>query len=189
MAATIFNSAILTIFLALSSAILSGKHHDLPAKCKDSIGKQSWFDLSRDLIASRRKLYRLPAPTRPICVWQKHGDICLFLPFSHQDITIAMDIKIQPGPYSLIPNSIGLRSLQQSQPIHAISGSIVNSNFPAKNTVYNYSRHHLLELHSRAPVSTNLFLSLKDLGILRTRRVRAGKKAKQRSCAIPVILG
>ena len=174
MAATIFNSAILTIFLALSSAILSGKH---------------WFDLSRDLIASRRKLYRLPAPTRPICVWQKHGDICLFLPFSHQDITIAMDIKIQPGPYSLIPNSIGSRSLQQSQPIHAISGSIVNSNFPAKNIVYSYSRHQLLELRSRAPVSTNLFLSLKDLGILRTRRVRAGKKAKQRSCAIPVILG
>ena len=32
MAAMIFSSAILTIFLALSNAILPRKHHDLPAK-------------------------------------------------------------------------------------------------------------------------------------------------------------
>ena len=190
MATMIFSSAILTILLALSSAILSWKHHDLPAKYENFTGKQSWFRLSRDLIVNRRKLYRLPAPTRSICVWQKHGEICLFLPFSHRDITIAMDIEIQPGPYSLIPNSTGSRSLQYSQLIHTdFDGSTVNFNFPARNAVYHYSRQQLLNLRSRPPVSTNLFLSLNGLGILKTRRVRAGKTAKQRTSTIPVIIG
>ena len=72
------------------------------------------------VIVNRGKLHCLPVPTRPICVWQKHGEICLFLSFSHQDITIAMDIQIQPGPCSQIPKSTGLsQSLQQSQPIQA----------------------------------------------------------------------
>ena len=183
----IFSSAILAILLALSSTILLWKHHNLPAKYEDFTGKQSWFGLSRDLIVNRRKLYRLPAPTRSICVWQKHGEICLFPPFSHQDIRIAMDIEIQPGPYSPIPGS---RSLQYSQLIHTtFDGSTVNFNFPARNTAYHYSRQQLLNLRSLAPVSTNLFLSLKGLGILKTRRVRAGKTEKQRTSAIPVIIG
>ena len=190
MAAMIFSSAILTIFLALISTILPWKHHDLPAKYENFTGKQSWFGLSRDFIVNRRKLYRLPAPTHSICVWQKHGEICLFLPFSNQDIKIAMDIEIQPGPYSLMPISTGSRSLQYSLLIHTtFDGSTVNFNFPARNTVYDYSRQQLLNLRSWAPVSTNLFLSLKGFGILKTRRVRAGKTAKQRTSAIPVILG
>ena len=101
-----------------------------------------------------------------------------------------MDIEIQPGPYSLILNSTGSRSLQYSQLIHTtFDGSTVNFNFPARNAVYHYSRQQLLNLRSRPPVSTNLFLSLKGLGILKTRRVRAGKTAKQRTSTIPVIIG
>ena len=181
MAALIFNSVILTIFLTLSVTIFPGKHHDLQAKCKSFTGKQSWIGLSRDLIVNRRKLYRLPAPFRSICVWQKHGEICLFLPFSHQDITIAMDIEIHPGPCRQIPNSTSSRNLQQSQSlIHATSGLTVNFNSPAKNIVHNYSRQQLLAFRSRAPVSRNLFISLKNLGILRTHHVRAGKTVKQR---------
>ena len=190
MAAMIFSSAILTIFLALSSAILPWKHHNLPAKYEDFTGKQSWFGLSQDFIVNRRKLYRLLAPTRSICVWQKHGEICLFLPFSHQDITIAMDIELQPGPYSHISNSTGSRSLQYIQVIHTtFDGSTVNFNFPTRNIVHHYSKQQLLNLCSRAPASTILFLSLKGLGILKTRWVRAGKTAKQRTSAIPVIIG
>ena len=188
MAATIFSSAIFITFLALTSAILSGKYHDSSAICKGSIGKQLCFDL----IVNRRKLHRLPVPTRPICVWQKHGEICFFLPFSHQDITIAMDIEIQPGPCSHFPNSTGLsQGLQQSQPFQATIRSIVNLNLNslAKHTDYKYSRQQLLELRSRTPVPRNFFLSLKDLGILRTRRVRAGVTAKQRPRRIPVVFG
>ena len=52
-----------------------------------------------NLIVNRRKLYRVSAvPKRPISVWQKHGEICLYLPTSPKDITIAMDVEIQPGP-------------------------------------------------------------------------------------------
>ena len=54
MAATIFSSAIFTIFLALTSAILSGNYHDSSAICKGFIGKQFCFDL----IVNRRKLHR-----------------------------------------------------------------------------------------------------------------------------------
>ena len=158
----------------------------MSAICKGFVRKQFCFDL----IVNRRKLHRLPVPTRPICVWQKHGEICLLLPFSHQDITIAEDIEIQPGPCSQIPNSTGLsQSLQQSQPVQATIRSIVNLNSPAKHTDYKYSRQQLLELRSRTPVSRNLFLSLKDLGILRTRRVHAGVTAKQRPRCIPVVFG
>ena len=111
-------------------------------------------------------------------------------PFSHQDITIAMDIEIQPGPCSHIPNSTGLsQSLQQSQPIQATIRSILNLNSPAKHSDYEYSRKQLLDLRSGTPLSRNLFLSLKDLGILRARRVRAGVTAKQRSRCIPVVFG
>ena len=85
---------------------------------------------------NRGKLHCLPVP-----FWQKHGEICLFLSFSQQDITIAMDIQIQPGSCSQIPKSTGLsQSLQQSQPIQATIRSIANLNSPAKHTDYKFSR-------------------------------------------------
>ena len=37
---------------------------------------------------------------RPLNVWQKHGQICICLPDSTKDITIFVDVELNPGPTS-----------------------------------------------------------------------------------------
>ena len=93
---------VLTVFLVFNSEVLSGEHHDSSVTFKVFIGKQTIFNL----IVNRRKLSRLLVPNRAISVWQKHGEICLFLPYSFKDITIAMDVEIQPGQYSKLTGQI-----------------------------------------------------------------------------------
>ena len=108
------------------------------------------------VIVNRGKLHCLPVSPRPICVWQKHGEICLFLSFSHQDITIPMDIQIQPGPWSQIPKSTGLsQSLQQSQPIQATP---MQHNRQFSQLSENYMRK-LIKLD---PMTTPLFVNCID---------------------------
>ena len=59
-----------------------------------------------------------------------------------------MDIEIQPGPCSQIPNSTRLsQSLQQSQPTQATIRSIVNLNSPAKHTDYKYQDNYWNFVH------------------------------------------
>ena len=172
---------VLTVFLVFNSEVLSGEHHDSSVTFKVFIGKQTIFNL----IVNRRKLSRLLVPNRAISVWQKHGEICLFLPYSFKDITIAMDVEKQPGPYSELTGQI-----QQSFPISIYSSfsSILKSS--ANDTVLNYSRQQLLALRLRSSFSLprNLFQCLKDVGILRTRRVRAGVRVRQKLRKIQVIL-
>lgn len=95
MAATSFSSVLITMFLVFHLLILSRIRCD--STHDDAIGL--FAKQNCNLIVNRKKFYRVSAvPKRPICVWQKHGEICLYLPALPKDITIAMDVEIQPGP-------------------------------------------------------------------------------------------
>lgn len=43
-------------------------------------------------------------PSRPICVWTKHGHLCYLLPW--KDITIYMDVELNPGPDNTARNYV-----------------------------------------------------------------------------------
>lgn len=51
----------------------------------------------------------------------------------------------------------------------------------------NYSRSHLFGLKSKYFVSPELFLRLKEIGILKTRRTRAGCRMSSKISPVPVI--
>ena len=43
-------------------------------------------------------------PSRPICAWTKHGHLCYLLPW--KDITIYMDVELNPGPDNTARNYV-----------------------------------------------------------------------------------
>ena len=43
-------------------------------------------------------------PSRPICAWSKHGHLCYLLPW--KDITIYMDVELNPGPDNTTRNHV-----------------------------------------------------------------------------------
>ena len=49
----------------------------------------------------KRKLFVL----RPVCLWTKHGYLCYSLPVKI-DLTVYMDVELNPGPTSLSSRSI-----------------------------------------------------------------------------------
>ena len=182
MAATSFSSVFITMFLVFHLLILLRIHCD--SSHDDVIC--SFAKQNCNLIVNRRKLYRVSAvPKRPISVWQKHGEICLYLPTSPKDITIAMDVEIQPEPCAELQDTKNLIA-ETCLPAGNRDSSCLN--FPAKNNI-NYSRQQLFNYRLRFPVSQKLHMSLKHLGILKTRRVRAGRSTKRRSGRIPELLG
>ena len=68
--------------------------------------------LIRDLIVNRRKLHRFSVPTRPICVWQKHGEICLFLPIlGTLSIDDEMGQRRRPEVKFSRPKLLGMRKV------------------------------------------------------------------------------
>ena len=84
-----------------------------------------------NLIINRRKLCQVSAvPKSPISIWQKHGEICLYLPTSPKDITIAMDVEIQPGPCVEVQDSI--KNLMAETCLPAGNRDSLCLNFPAK---------------------------------------------------------
>ena len=111
--------------------------------------------------------------------WSKHGQTSLVISESGHllDLRICMDIHPNPGwdCDELIPRATSTRQ----------DG---NLNFPA-NTHIKYSRRQLLSFKSRAAVPDNLFNLLKTQGILKSRRVRAGRLHKQRIRPISTLLG
>ena len=152
----------------------------------DLIGKHCSFNL----IVKRRNSNRWAFPSCPISVWQKHGEICLLLPSSYIDITVAMEVEIQPGPSTHIYHSTTSNNLYAtSSQISALSSACINFSFPAKTTV-NYSSQHLLDFKSRFPLSRSLScLVLKDLRLVRTCCVSALAIVKRNSWHISVISG
>ena len=98
---------------------------------------------------------------------------------------------MQPGPYTQPDISHSLSDMFfRSTQFHAFNRLVTNLNFPAKiDNNYTYTRKQLLNLRINASVSRNLILTLKDLGILKTRRVRSGKLVKSKSYSISTICG
>ena len=181
MAATKFYSCFFMLFLTFILSLLSTE-------------TQFYFFNQSGLLVSgfgqrfrimRRNNFRQSVPCRPISMWQKHGEICLYLPYSHQDITIAMDVEIQPGPHSE-PDKPDKYSYMASYSKRSAVLGCLNTNLNLNN---HYTKQKLLTLRSHIPVSTNVYQTLKDLRILKTRRSRAGKLVKSRSRSIPTILG
>ena len=87
---------IFMLFFAFNALILPRYVRVYSGICRNCTGKRS----GPTYLIIRRNICRQSVSSRPISVWQKHGEICLYLPFSHQDITIAMDVERQPGPYT-----------------------------------------------------------------------------------------
>ena len=142
MAALYFSFISFIVFLVLNFCNLSKVHQDYSVNGTYFIGKPCSFNL----IVKRRNFNRRAVPSRPISVWQKHGEICLLLPYSHIDITVAMDVEIQPGPSNQIHRFITSNNLYATSPhISAFSIAVGNFNFPAKSSL-NYSTQHLLDL-------------------------------------------
>ncbi len=118
---------------------------------------------------------------------QKHGSTCLILcskPFK-MDLLVHVDVAINPGPYNPQVKSIQARNYLQVCCVQSPT-RLANPSFNAKIT---YSKQQLFICRSRLSIPKTLFMSLKELGILKTCRVRAGLSAKSKTRAIPVICG
>ena len=119
-------------------------------------------------------------PHRPVTTWLKHGFVCVFLP--RKDLTIFMDIELNPGPLHLSSSSF--------QPISALH----KSSFPStqkgsglaaigNDTVrYVYTKDDLINIRRMGicKLSYSAFLNVKSNGLLRYRGVRSGKAVKTR---------
>jgi hypothetical protein len=104
----------------------------------------------------------------PVYKSSKRGLLCLSLP--HHlfwiDLTIYMDIQRNPGPS--IHNFRSIAQQRSSAPYSNLTTKLSNR--------FNYSRSQLFCLKSKYHVSPDVFLTLKNLGILNTRRNRAGRQ-------------
>ena len=56
------------------------------------------------------KLRNSSLSSRPVGVWTKHGYVSLFHPFA-MDLTVAMDVEINPGPNTATMQCQGLGSI------------------------------------------------------------------------------
>ena len=91
------------------------------------------------------------------------------------DLTVCIDVASNPGPE--YPKII---DISESNVAFAF-------NYPAKNNngTIAYSRKQLLNLKRKYFLSSDVYSTLKQIGILKTRRVRAGKKVKAKIYKIP----
>ena len=101
------------------------------------------------------------------------------------DLSVHVDVAINPGPYNPQVKSIQARNYLRVCCVQSPT-RLANSSFNAKIT---YSKQQLFTCRSRLSIPKTLFMSLKELGILKTRRVCAGLSAKSKTRAIPVICG
>ena len=112
----------------------------------------------------------------PLVKWSKHGQTSLVIPGHDppQDITIFMDISINPGPYS---------TGNGNDELH------VNTNYSLSNTTITYSRSQLFRIRkaSHCSIQPEIFQILKVNGILRFRGRKAGRRNYM--CKIPVHVG
>ena len=101
----------------------------------------------------------------PISKITKHGIVTLALP-SHtflMDLTVHMDIKVNPDPETVITER------------NATGSMLLNSNVPAIGTI-EYSRSDLFKRKSKYTISEHLYRVLKTNDILRTRGKRSERK-------------
>ena len=60
--------------------------------------------------------------SRPVSIWTKHGYVSLFRPFA-VDLTVAMDVEINPGPSTATLQCQGLDSQNQAT-VPQLSGTV-----------------------------------------------------------------
>ncbi len=122
----------------------------------------------------------------PVFYWSKHGLTCVHAP-DHDpqlDITISMDISLNPGPTAMI-------STRQRDPSFSNETCLHNccdlSGTQLGNTRITYTRNDLLWLRyfSWYRIDNNNLQLLKACGILRYR----GKRAGQRRHKVSVMVG
>ena len=90
-----------------------------------------------------------------------------------QDLTIFMDVEANPGPDQLL-NGIVSRSAEDQ--VTGIKLLGINN-----NGIMTYYSSELRALCSSLGVPRYVYLTIKDCGILKTRRTRAGKRVERRS--------
>ena len=119
------------------------------------------------------------APHRPV-TWLKHGFVCVFLP--RKDLTIFMDIELNPGPYHLGSLSFQTNRALPISPFPSIpqKGSGLVSIGNDKSACYVYTRDDLIRRMGTCKLSNSAFLNVKSNGILRYRGIRSGKAVKIR---------
>ena len=120
--------------------------------------KSVWPILSHDTSTNYQADVEIHSNHRrdlPVLKTTKGGSIVLILPnrLFQTDLTIHMDVKANPGPE-----------------IHR-NGNVSAQSSVLHNSSNNYSRNQLLNMKA---ISNDLYLTLKDNGILRTRGIRSG---------------
>ena len=68
--------------------------------CYIHTANRSKQTILRSAIYGKRFQQARSTVNRPLNVWQKHGQICICLPDSTKDITIFVDVELNPGPTS-----------------------------------------------------------------------------------------
>ena len=110
----------------------------------------------------------------------KHGDTTLALQgkIFVQDLTIFMDVKANPGP----------EQLNETSSRNASTRGILKLSATNNGTI-TYSSRELIALRTKSSntIPSSLFQTLKHLGILKTRRVRGGKRVKAKEYKIRVV--
>ena len=113
----------------------------------------------------------------PISKITTHVIVTLALP-SHtflMDLTVHMDIKVNPDPETVITVR------------NATGSMLLNSNVPAIGTI-EYSRSDLFKLQSKYTISEDLYCVLKTNDILRTMEKRSGSAVRSNIYKTPVHL-
>ena len=90
-----------------------------------------------------------------------------------------MDVEANPGPDQLLNEIVSCSAQNQVTGIKLLA---MNS-----NGMMTYSSSELRALRSSFAVSRYVFLTLKDYGILKTRRTRAGKRVGAKKYGIPTL--
>ena len=114
--------------------------------------------------------------------WSKHGYTCFSPPDFEPtiDITIDMDVSINPGPWKN-------ETLSTGKPPHELSATPPSCQITASR--FDYSRNSLFRLshYPKSVIETHIFEDLKRSGIF-TYRGKPGGGRKTRRHAIPVLV-
>lgn len=135
-----------------------------PPSCNIDAGKNEQYCVFLRLNFKRADLSRNYNVNYPVRRTGKHGEITLTLQrkLFVQDLTIFMDVKANPGPDKLLNEIVSCSAQDQ----------VTGMKLLAMNNkgIMTYSSSELRALRSSFTVPRYVFLTLKDYGILKTRR-------------------
>ena len=152
-----------------------------PPSCNIDAAKNEQYCVFLRLNFARVDLSRNYDVNYPVRRTGKHGETTLTLQrkLFVQDLTICMDVEANPGPDQLLNEIVSCSAQNQVTGIKLLT---MNS-----NGMMTYSSSELRALRSSFAVSRYVFLTLKDYGILKTHRTRAGKRVGAKKYRIPTL--